>query len=130
MLKPTFSERTALEIRARIIKWLREHFADKSNWHPFRLTNGPNGDCAYRYPVIRDFAASGEFDDTGESIFMRVLKDMNNFGTVDLNRDPNDPRAASSQVVLQDRFLTPLPEGVHFNSGSQMYTVSDLSALD
>ena len=23
-----------------------------------------------------------------------------------------------------------MPEGVHFNSGSQMYTVSDLTALD
>ena len=130
MLKPTFSERTALEIRSRIIKWLREHFANKSNWYPHGPNNGPSDCYEYQYPVVRDFAASGDFDDTGESIFMRVLKDMNNFGTVTLNRDPNDPRAASSQVVLQDRFFIPVPDGVHFNSGSQMYTVSDLTALD
>ena len=133
MLKPTFSERTALEIRERIIRWLRNHFTDKSNWTPYGLSNHRPSDChesfEYQYPIVRDFSDSGGFDDTAESIFLRVLKDMNNFGTISLNRNRQDPRTASSQVVLGNRFLEPLPEGVSIHS-NQMYYVSELLTLD
>jgi len=133
MLKPTFTERTALEIRDRIIKWLREHFAAKSHWTAFSPAAEfcPNERYNYLFPRVRDLALSGIFDDTAESIVLRVLKDMNNFGTVSLMRDPVDSRAAESFVILSQRLLAPLSEGVHFNlDDSGMYTISDFSVLD
>ena len=76
MLQPFLSERMALEIRNRIIKWLQNYYANnKANQSYGRLAQ------------IKDFADSGEFDDISESSFLRVLKDMKKFGTVTFSNE-------------------------------------------
>jgi hypothetical protein len=130
MLSPTFSDHTALAIRTRILKWLREHFSDRSHWTNDSGQAGHPALDAYHYlfPQVIDLASSGLFDDTAESVLLRVLKDMNNFGNVTLIRDANDKRNSSSYIVISSRLLTPLPDGVTAD-GPEYYSTENISAL-
>ena len=86
LLKPTFTERTALEIRERILGHLRKHFHDPANCGGPRYSAAePRKHFIYQFPLVSDFA-DGSFDDVSESVFLRVLKDMNNLGTLNLRR--------------------------------------------
>ena len=128
MLKPTFTERTALEIRERIIGSLRKHFHDPSNWcGPHYSEMERRRHFSYKFPRVSDFA-DGSFDDVSESVFLRVLKDLNNMGTVSLRRFAGDGMA-DSLVILHVRFLTPLPARVFGNMGEYRCTAPDLSVL-
>jgi hypothetical protein len=123
MLRPTFNERTALDIKARIVKWLHSHFTDEKNWtHEIETTK----DYRYKFPTVQDLANSGIFDDTADSIVLRVLKDMNGFGNLQLRSNPTDKRPAAREIVL-NRSRLPLPEGVIERHG--IYRTFDLSVL-
>ncbi|MGA9972961.1 MAG: hypothetical protein WBQ07_21705 [Candidatus Acidiferrales bacterium] len=128
MLKPTFTEKTALEIRERIIARLRKHFHDPASWYgPHYSAIEPRKHFSYEFPRVSDFA-DVSFDDVSESVFLRVLKDMNNLGTIILRRSAGRGMA-DSEVVLPIRFLTPLPAGVSGGKGGYRCTAPDLSVL-
>jgi|ERR1700733_14205795 len=113
MLKPIFNERTALDIKARIVKWLHNHFLDESNWIELH--------GRYAYPCVHDIGSSGVFDDTADSIVVRVLKDMHNLGTLSLLRSSPDLGMAGSVVILNHRLRLPLPEWVIFDEKTGGY---------
>lgn len=127
MLKPTFSERTAMEIQMRIITWLQNHFITRANWELYGPSNGPADAFEYQYPSVRDFAESGDFDDIADSVFLRVLKDMNNFGKLTLTRHPVEPTLANSQVILSNRMLN-VPPSAWECSGT--FHISKTAALE
>jgi hypothetical protein len=127
MLRPTFNERTALDIKARIVKWLLNHFMDSANWEVnWSSGNFTTKHYRYKFPTVQDLANSGIFDDTADSIVLRVLKDMNGFGNLQLRSNPASKHPATREIVL-NRSRMPLPEGVTATDGS--YRTSDLSVL-
>jgi hypothetical protein len=129
MLIPSFSERRALEIRDRIIKYLQAHFLDKENWGPYYLTwNSPKAVNHYSFPTVNEFANFGTFDDVAESVFLRVLKDMNNLGTIALVRDDDNPAMSNSEVRLCERLLEPILGDAHLSTNGQY--CKTLEALD
>lgn len=129
VLKPTFSEQTALAVRDRLVKWLREHFNDASHWASSTPSDYPSiGEFVYVFPQVMELAVSGKFDDIAESVLLRVLKDMNNFGTITLERDESDNRNASSHIIISLRLLVPLPDGVEQTDDG--YFTENLAVFD
>jgi hypothetical protein len=127
MLKPTFSEKTALLVRDRIIAWLLKSLTYRWAWEISVADGDPfvPESCTYHFrydfPEVRDLA-SGTFDDVSDSVLLRVLKDMHNLGTIKLHR-PHTKGAgmADNSIELNERFLSEVPSKVQFGPRGNPY---------
>ena len=129
MLVPQFSERTASDVKRRIVKFLQDHYSDKKNWRQVCTGNAKGGAPiwlhVYDAPTVCSFADSGQFDDIVESVFLRVLKDMVNFGTVSFNWEDKGsdwarkPAFAEQRVDLNARLLPARPVFTSTDGGAR-----------
>jgi hypothetical protein len=139
ILTPNFTERVALEVRNRIVLWMQMHFTTGDNWtEPVTEQLNPlfqndkrftprTTPSEYRLPVVRDFATSGDFDDLAESVVIRVLKDMHNFGTVKIRPSLLDSTQAGRTVLLCERLLE-IGDNVHFTGSTYLRTFDSVAS--